>query len=221
MKDFILFVRGTYRAGHLEYYKRLCRTKVRIAVDGGYSFFKKSGLRPDVLIGDLDSARGLPKKFPPQTKVIRFPTRKDKTDSQLAVEYCIEQKARAIDIVMPSVGDIDHFLGNIMFLTAPGIAGWVSAGGKIRIVNTNGELWFVKDGGIVFRKAAGDSVSVIPLSKKITLSCTGTDYDVKDVGVARGESRSLRNRVRTRQAVFTVRGEAFVWRSFDGKSPKS
>ena len=221
MKAYILFVRGTYRARQIEYYKRLCRGKQRIAVDGGYSFFKRSGFVPDVLLGDLDSARGLPKKFSPQTKVVRFPVRKDKTDSQLAVEYCVEQEARSIDIVMPSIGDMDHYLGNIMFLTAPVIARWVKAGGTIRILNTKGELRFVKDGGVIFRLAVGDSVSVIPISKKIILSCTGTDYDVKSVSIVRGESRSLRNRVRTRRAVFTVGGEAFIWRGFDDKSPKS
>ena len=217
MKNCILFVRGTYRAGHLGFYKRLCHSKVRIAVDGGYSFFKRAGLRPDVLMGDFDSVAGLPRKLSPQTRVIKFPVRKDKTDSQLAVEYCIEHKARNIDMVMPGVGDMDHFIGNLMLLTSSKVTDWVKSGGKIRILSARGELRFVKDGGAIFRNAVGDTVSVIPLSQRIILSWTGTDYDVEKVSLRRGESRSLRNRVRSRRAIVTVEGEAFIWRGFAGK----
>ena len=214
MKDFILFLEGNYNPSELDFYQKLAKSKTRIAVDGGYSFFKKSGIVPDFLIGDMDSIKQFPKKIPPETEVIRFLENKDKTDSQLAVEFCIAQGASVIDIVMPSVGEIDHWLGNVMLVTANYITKWVQNGGKIRIINYNHEIFLTKYRNVVFNDYSGDLVSVIPFSKKIVLSTTGTAYPVKNLKILRGESRPLRNRLTAKRAVFTIDGEALIIHRF-------
>lgn len=211
MKDVILFVAGRYRSDHLAFYRKLCRSKTKIAVDGGHSFFKKAGLAPDLVIGDLDSMARLP-DLTARTKVLSFPARKDKTDSQLAVEYCIDQGATTIDLVTPSVGQPDHFTANLLLPTHRRITDWARRGGRFRVVSHNFQVSYLIDGEVSFPDCAGHTVSVIPLSKQIILSCEGTDYDVAAARIPRGQTRALRNRIVSRRATYRIKGEALVFR---------
>jgi len=214
MKEYILFLQGTYKKGEFDYYRQLALSKIKIAVDGGYVFFKNTGITPDLIIGDMDSIRNFPKNLPETVKIIRFPQNKDKTDSHLAIEYCIAERADVIDIVMPTIGEIDHWLGNVMLITANNILKWVQNGGKIRFINYDYELFLVKYENIIFCDNVDDLVSVIPFSKKIVLSCSGTAYPVKNLKISRGHSLPLRNRITAKKAVFTIDGEALVYHHF-------
>ncbi|MBR2432244.1 MAG: thiamine diphosphokinase, partial [Clostridia bacterium] len=51
-----------------------------IAADGGYDSLLNRGIRPDVLIGDLDSIKEMPNGI----ELIRHPVKKDETDMHLA-----------------------------------------------------------------------------------------------------------------------------------------
>jgi hypothetical protein len=95
MPAFVLYLHGPYRESDLPFYKSLARGKTRIAVDGGLNFFIRSGVRPDVIVGDFDSLRRDPHKMFPTARVLRFPSEKDKTDTQLAVEYAVAGGADA------------------------------------------------------------------------------------------------------------------------------
>ncbi len=213
MKDYVLFVHGVYRKDDLVFYKKLCRGKTKVAVDGGLSFFKKAKIEPDLIIGDMDSATFTPTSSP-KTRLVSFPVRKDKTDSQLAIEYCIKQGAGKIDLVQPSVGEPDHFVGNILLPLSGKVIRWGKSGGEFRIVGKSYEARFVANGKVAFSNCKGDIVSVMPFSRTITLTCSGTEYNVSDAHVARGDTRALRNRISTRRAMFSIKGEALVWRIF-------
>ena len=208
---------GRYPARHLAYYRKLCRGKFKIAVDGGYSFFRKTGLVPDLLMGDFDSLKKNPADLPRKTEIIKYPREKDKTDSELALEYCLDKKAKRIDIVQPSVGEPDQFMGNAMLLL-PGAAGRVGYRPKIRLINVGYELLFVENERITVEKAAGDTVSVLALSGRCRYSCTGTDFDVKDIVLKPGQSRGLRNKIAAKKAVFDIAGRGFFIRNY--KTPR-
>ena len=91
---------------------------------------------------------------------------------------------------------------------------WAKSGGEFRIVGKSYEARFIADGEAVFSNCKGDIVSVMPFSRTITLTCSGTEYDVSGVRIARGDTRALRNRISTRRAVFSIKGRALVWRIF-------
>ena len=213
MRSCILFVHGQYRTADLAFYKKLCRGKFKVAVDGGLSFFRKTEIIPDLFIGDMDSA-ATPRGISLKTKVLTFPRRKDKVDSQLAVEHCIQQGAKKIDLVQPSVGQPDHFVGNILLPMSRRVTAWAKAGGELRLLGETYEARFLCDSRTVFSGHNGDVVSVMPFSRSIRLTCSGTDYDVSEVRISRGDTRALRNRISARRAVFSVKGQALVWRIF-------
>jgi len=217
MKDCLLFLHGRYSAGHLDYYKKLCRGKFKIAVDGGYAFFKKTGFTPDLLIGDFDSLRKIPKNLPARTEIIRFPENKDKTDSELALDYCFERKPRRIDIIQPSVGEFDQFLGNVM-LPLLGLKRKGNYRPRIRIVNVKYEVLLLDNEQLTLKNAAGDKISVIPLSGRLRYTCRGTAFEAADIVLKPGQSRGLRNRIIASMAVFDISGRAFFIRSY--KTPR-
>ncbi len=213
MPEFILYLHGRYPKKDLPFYKRLARGRTKIAVDGGLKFFINSGIKPDLIIGDFDSVRVNPHKMYPAARVYTFPIAKNKTDTQLAVEHALKAGASAIDIVEPIFGEADHFAGNLMLL-----ASLVErrAYRKLRLclVNAGYEVVFINSGLYMIRNAAGDTVSVVPLSPGIRLTCTGTAYPARNLSVRRGETVALRNKIVSARAVFEVRGQAFLFHQF-------
>ena len=212
MKGCILFLHGTYKKDELFFYERLCRGRVKVAVDGGYSFFRKTGLVPQLLIGDFDSLKRIPRNLGPKTKVLTFPSRKDETDSQLAVEYCLEEGAKDIDIVVPSTGEPDHFLGNFALLSlcakkAPEV--------NARLINIRYQAVLLENNRMEFAGCSGHLVSVSPMEKRIELTCRGTEYDADGVRIKVGDSRAMRNRIAAGRAWLVVKGRAFVIHQFN------
>lgn len=214
MRDYILFLQGPYYIRHLDFYRKLCRSRRKVAVDGGFRFFKKSGLVPDLLIGDLDSLKGVTNMLSRRTEVVTFPQKKNKIDSQLAIEHCIEQKARRIDIVVPAVGEVDHFMGNLMLLSRTGKLDTRKKPASVRIINIRYEAIPVDNGAVTFRSCVGDVISVIPISRAIRLTCSGTEYRAKTLRIERGHSVGMRNCIASRRAVFRIEGKAVIIRNF-------
>ena len=213
MRKAVLFLTGRYRPRDFPFYRKLARGCFKVAVDGGYGFFRRSGLTVDLLIGDFDSLKRLPRRLSPKTVVARFPVDKDKTDTELALDYCLNHGLSQIDLVQPSLGDPDHFLANLFSLTRTSDHS-PSRKLRFRLVGPNYEAFSVENSRIRFRRARGSVVSVIPISASIVLTCRGTAFDVTLARITRGQTRATRNRITAADAWFTVTGKAFVIRHF-------
>ena len=197
-------------------YKSLARGKTKVAVDGGVRFFINSKTKPDLVIGDFDSTSLSPAQISrkyPKAELIEYPTHKDRTDSQLALETVIDRGAKIIDIIQPSLGELDHLLGNLMLLElvnrknrSESKRGLVEA----RLLGRNYEARLIEDQSIKITDRIGHRLSIIPLSKRARLSCSGVSYPVSGLTIRRGESRSLRNLVTNKTAEVTVRGTGFL-----------
>ena len=213
MKNFVLYLPGPYRAEHIGFYRKLSKGKVRVAVDGGFSFFRRTDTFPDLLIGDFDSLKRKPSGLPARTSVISFPVAKDKTGLHLALEYCVNHGARTIDIVSPRIGEIDHFLGNIMLMKLMSPKG-PGPRISIRIISHKSEIRLLRDDRVSFVNRIGDTVSVLPVSSTITLTCRGMAYPAQDIRIKSGDSRALRNEITAKRAMVAMKGEALVVRQF-------
>ncbi len=210
MKRFVIFLPGTYRRAHLEFYRGLCRKARLVAVDGGCRFFRAVGMTPDVIIGDIDSVSSIPSQFHEKSQLLIYPRDKNKTDLQLALEYCVSEKSRAVDIVSPGVGEVDHFLGNVMLLGLFDKLSGVSTKPKIRIVSADYEILWVHDSRRSFSDCVGDRLSVIPMSATIRLTCRGTEFTADRIRIAQGHSRGLRNQITAQRASVGIEGKALV-----------
>ena len=211
MKNYALFLAGRYYERDFPFYRKLARGRVRVAVDGGYRYFVRSGTFPHLLIGDFDSLGGVPSDLSPRTQVLVHPVEKDQTDTELALDHCLDTGARDIDIIQPAIGDPDHFLANLFLLARKARSGR-SQHARLRLVGPRFEALYLKNSTHRFERAAGSTVSVIPLSASIKLSWTGTAYNVREACVKRGQTRSARNRIISGHASVRVIGESFLIR---------
>lgn len=210
MKRWVLFLPGPYRKRDVKFYQKLCANARLVAVDGGCSFFTASGQAPDFVIGDLDSVKSIPRRIRESAELIRFPINKDKSDLQLAVEFALDQKASRIDIVNPEVGQVDHFLGNLMLLGLFDKRLKSIGNVRIRIVNVDYETLWLHDARRSFFNCVGDRLSVLPMSASIKLTCRGLEYAANGLRVKRGHTWSLRNRITARRATIEVEGEVLA-----------
>ncbi|MFN3216540.1 MAG: thiamine diphosphokinase [Acidimicrobiales bacterium] len=101
-----------------------------IAADSGVDHARRLGLRPDVVVGDLDSAsaEGLAWAQDVGADIVRHPTDKDATDLELALDIAQERASVsaasgagpvAVWIVDGGGGRLDHLVGNLVLLAAP------------------------------------------------------------------------------------------------------
>ena len=81
-----------------------------LAADGGYRALYRLGTTPDLLLGDFDSLGDVP--LPANLPVLRFPARKDDTDTGLALRYGLEQGFRDFALYGCAGGRTDHLLAN-------------------------------------------------------------------------------------------------------------
>ncbi|MBA3740017.1 MAG: thiamine diphosphokinase, partial [Chloroflexi bacterium] len=97
-----------------------------IAADGGAASLDRLAQRPDLLVGDLDSADAATvERFATVgTRVERHLPDKDASDTELALEAALAAGATEIVLLGAVGGDrLDHELTNLLLLTDPTLAG--------------------------------------------------------------------------------------------------
>lgn len=90
-----------------------------IAVDKGMELFWKKEIKPDLILGDFDSAKPeVLHFFQEETKVpiMEYPPEKDETDTELALRIAIERNATKVILIGVTGTRMDHSLGAIQLL---------------------------------------------------------------------------------------------------------
>lgn len=174
-----------------------------IAADGGVKHILKLGLTPQIIIGDFDSISvSLRKKLAKKKiELIKYPTNKDKTDFELAINLVLERKYQEI-IIFGIFGDrIDHFLANIFLLAKIQTE---NKSIKIKIIEGNKEM-YIFDKEIIVNGQIGDEVSIIPVSEKLTGVVTdGLEYQLKNETLFFGSTRGISNVLNKTSAKITA-----------------
>ena len=91
-----------------------------VAADEGLDSVLAAGLRPDVAVGDFDSASGaaLERAEAAGTRIVRYPEAKDATDLELALDEAAALAPRRIVVFGVADGRLDHLLGGLLLLGA-------------------------------------------------------------------------------------------------------
>lgn len=162
-----------------------------VIADGGLRAALALDLTPAGVLGDFDSAspaevaeaerRGWP--------LTRVPRQKDQTDTELAVNWALEQGASSIVLAGATGGRLDHTLANVMLLaslTATGIATLIIDGRHEVRALTGGEL--VVDG------EPGTYFSLIPVAAEVTgVNIEGAEYSLNNATLNLGETLAVSN----------------------------
>lgn len=135
-----------------------------ICADGGTRHALALDLKPDLVIGDMDSTGevDLQKLQTDDVSIELFPQDKNETDLELAIQHALQLKAKEIIIIAALGGRIDQTLANISLLSDP------------RLVTLNfkfddgvEEIFFCRDQAQVHGRS-GDVVSLIPWQGPVT-----------------------------------------------------
>ncbi len=94
------------------------RTDIWVGVDRGAFVLLQHGIVPNLALGDFDSVTSEELKIIQEqlSEITFFPSEKDETDLELAIDWAIDQKPRNIYIFGATGGRMDHFLANIQLL---------------------------------------------------------------------------------------------------------
>jgi thiamine pyrophosphokinase len=119
----VVFLAGDYE--DVDYYTAwAARADLVVAADGAAAFLVAQGIRPDVVIGDLDSLPGatLARLEGDGVEVVRHPVRKNETDGELAVAEALRRGAGEV-LLAGALGALDHTLGHLAVLRRLAAAG--------------------------------------------------------------------------------------------------
>lgn len=161
-----------------------------IAADGGAGHLLKMGLAPHVIIGDLDSIDAGVKSHLQDAGVLilPFPAQKNKTDTELCVDYALDQGARHITLTGVTGSRLDHTLANILLLK-PLIDRDIEA----MIMDDHNEIYLVKD-HLELTGSPGDLLSLVPLTEKVEgVTLEGLVYPLENADISMGASIGVSN----------------------------
>ncbi|MBN2115192.1 MAG: thiamine diphosphokinase [Anaerolineales bacterium] len=129
-----------------------------ICADGGTRHALALNVKPDLIIGDMDSVdKAQLQKLQKDGVAVEFhPRDKNETDLELAVNRALELQPEQILIVAALGGRLDQTLANITLLTDPRLVGV-----DVRLDDGVEEIFICRDRAQV-RGGGGDLVSLIP-----------------------------------------------------------
>lgn len=126
-----------------------------IAADGGYTALQAAGIKPNLLMGDLDSL-GVDVFLPPDLALERFPVEKDDTDTGIALAHGWSLGYRDFALYGCSGGRIDHLLANFQSMGR-----YSRMGASIRLVDENYIAYALTNGSLTLpKRPAGSIVSI-------------------------------------------------------------
>jgi thiamine pyrophosphokinase len=158
--------------------------------DGGANNAYKLKIKPDSIVGDLDSINEKVRAYFTGEKVdfIKYPAQKNETDTEIALSHLIENGCNRIIMIGCSGKRIDHTMANIHLLYELAKKN-IDA---IMVDEYNSMEVILNEKSLTGKK--GCTVSLVPLSesvKKITLH--GFYYQLNNQDLYMGSSRGISN----------------------------
>lgn len=136
-----------------------------MAVDGGANYCRKLRIKPNIIIGDMDSISKKTKKYFSKIKTIKI-IDQETTDLEKALKYLKKLKnITNINIFCAaSLNRVDHFLSNIY-----------SCGNNTQIIDKNFIIKFI-DHNIMLKNLKNKTVSMFPVEHCTSLKLIGFQW---------------------------------------------
>jgi len=146
-----------------------------IAADRGMEAFADTTVKPDLLLGDMDSvSEALLARMQADTQIERLPCEKDDTDGVHALDVAIARGAEQITLLGALGGRMDHALANLMLLVRAN-----RRGVKAQVLSESVRIARV-DGYALLHGAKGDTVSLLPLGCAAGVTLRGFHYPLEN-----------------------------------------
>lgn len=156
-----------------------------ICADKGLENIKKVGLTPDAALGDFDSVTSNM-----DIPIIKYPAEKDVTDTEIAIDYCIEKGADDIMLLGGTGGRVDHTLANILLLKRT-----MDKGVSVKMYD-GVNLCFVTDKDVEIEKSDKKYLSLFALGQKVCgLTIKGAKYPLNKYCLESDSSLGVSNEI--------------------------
>lgn len=200
-KKIILFANGELPAPE-KILEKIKTDDFLIAVNGGLSHMTSLGLQPDLIIGDLDSAKDDDVgRFRNQgVEVRKYPIEKDETDLELALTAAMKMKHETIWVVAALGKRLDQTLGNIFLLTRPEFAEE-----DIRLIDGQQEVFLIRQSASITGEEE-QRVSLLPLNGPVKGIITdGLKYPLNGETLYPDRTRGISNRMTGTNASISIK----------------
>lgn len=194
-----IYAAGSYNYDDVSLYSRVKYNEddLIICADGGYNLITEVGIKPHVIIGDMDSLNG---RLPSDVKIYTYPTKKDKTDLHICVDFAVQHGCDQIIILGALGGRMSHTLGSVIVLEY--ISNKNASG---MILTADMRICLVTD-SITIKKENYNSLSIIPLTcvaEGVTTS--GLVYPLCDAVLKREDNLGISNEFEADVATVSVK----------------
>lgn len=144
-----------------------------ICADGGICHTKALGLTPHIWIGDRDSCEI---EIPKETEIFLYPTDKDFTDTNLAIDCALKRDCSKIILIGALGGRLDHEYSHYCLLKYI-----LEKGGQGILLNEHNEISMAFPSSFTLYKDEKKYVSFLPFGDIVKGLCIrGLKYEVKD-----------------------------------------
>ena len=171
-----------------------------VAADSGLDQTDRLGIRPDLVVGDMDSVTpaALARAEAAGVTIARHPADKDATDLELAIDAAIAHGHAEASIIGGTGGRMAHTLANALLLTRRRDIHleWITSRARITAL-------FAGDTA-TFDARDGDLVSVLAVGEEATCSSRGLKWPLADEPLIPGSTRGLSNQLSKPSAAVTV-----------------
>ena len=177
--------------------RRMLRRADRlVAADGGANAVRANGLKPDLILGDLDSVTPATRRAFAKVPTIRIPSQ-DNTDLEKALDHCAAEGDTAMIIAGATGRRLDMTLANLS-------VGWHYL--PEMDICFVGEDWYAVpiNGPRTFVAPVGTTVSLIPFGSCSGVTLRGLRFPLVE-GTLRTGDVAVSNVARARQFSVSVR----------------
>jgi thiamine pyrophosphokinase len=181
-----------------------------IAADGGANHLARIGLRPQVVVGDLDSIQPATRRWLGEECMLDRPDQ-DHTDLEKTLDYTLRELGAGSVHVLGALGRrIDHTIGNLGLLTryhlGPGL-----------VFRDGRELMLAVEGELALPAVAGETWSFWTFDPAVRVSLEGVRWPVEQASLTISQRPSISNQaVADTVRVRSVGGATIVLRQQHG-----
>ena len=173
-----------------------------IGVDKGLETLNELNIKPDLALGDFDSASEKIKELyikDPETIILN--PKKDYTDTHVAVMKALSLKPKQIHILGATGSRLHHVMANFGMLKhclLQGVCAYIiDSCNRIRMID--------KQCKISKRDAYGKYISCVPFSDKVTgINLRGFVYPLTDATMIKEDSIGISNELREEEGLISI-----------------
>ena len=174
-----------------------------LAADGGANHHGRIGLRPEAVIGDLDSIRPGTRAFIGEGRMVHRPDQ-DRTDLDKALEYAFDElHVDRLTVLGATGGRLDHAAGNLGLLARRAL------GDRLRFLDDDHEV-VALEGEARLPAEPGETWSFFTFDPAVRVTLEGVKWPIEDTAIDLAGRPSISNEAASTGITVHATGGAVV-----------